>query len=346
MKTAEEVKTELRAVIAEFFSEVEKLMDEGQDFRLAVMNICKQRPDLTQKENSLRGHLRALGSIEKSLSASDLHAFFEGRSGALSCAAVTKLGSAVKRLPIAQLGVRYKGKQRIEITRPMLAQVVANFRKRDTGQVPIDYDHSIETAAGSGAPVPAAGWIKSIDDSPDADGVLWGDVEWTPRAAEMIKTGEYKFVSPVLDPNVRNSKTGEEQGWTLTSAALTNQPVLQGMPALVLSATGRIGEGGQMQSNEWDQISVEINTRVKQVVAAKGLEYGQAMQALMLDDRDLWRRYEAARRRRLSHGEVACAIGSTLAPLVQAKVAASEGKMEYGAALRAVLSERPDLERR
>ena len=33
------------------------------------------------------------------------------------------------RMPIAQLGVRYKGKQKIEITRAMLADVVANFRK-------------------------------------------------------------------------------------------------------------------------------------------------------------------------------------------------------------------------
>ena len=54
------------------------------------------------------------------------------------------------RMPIAQLGVRFKGRKRVDTTSPMLSQVVQNFRKRDTGEVPIDYDHAIETAAGSG----------------------------------------------------------------------------------------------------------------------------------------------------------------------------------------------------
>jgi hypothetical protein len=228
--TVEQVKADLKSVVAEFFAEVEKLMDQGQSFQLAVMNICKGRPDLLERENSLRDHAKALGYVEQTLSAGDLQAWFARRTaGAISCAAVTRLMGAAKRLPIAQLGVRYKGKQKIEITQAMLAEVVANFRKRDTGRVPIDYDHSIETAAGNGAPVPAAGWITSIDDAPDREGILWGSVQWTPKAAAMIESGEYLFISPVIDPNVRDNKNGDAQGWTLTSAALTNQPVLQGM---------------------------------------------------------------------------------------------------------------------
>src|ERR1035441_3326235 len=89
------------------------------------------------------------------------------------------------RMPIAQLGIRYKGKQKIEITPAMLSQVVANFQKRDTGEVPIDYDHAIETAAASGVPVPAAGWIKSIESAPDRNGILWAIVQWTQKAAGM-----------------------------------------------------------------------------------------------------------------------------------------------------------------
>ena len=149
------------------------------------------------------------------------------------------------RMPIAQLGIRYKGRQKVEITRPMLSEVWKNFQKRDTGEVPIDYDHGIETAAGSGVPVPAAGWIKSIESAPDRNGILWAIVQWTQKAAGMIRAGEYRYVSPVLDPTVRDNRTGEPQGWTLTSAALTNQPVLQGMPALVLSDRGWVaGAGG------------------------------------------------------------------------------------------------------
>ena len=268
------------------------------------------------------------------------------------CGAVTVLaGAAVKRLPIAQLGVRYKGKQKIEITRDMLSQVVANFRKRDTGEVPIDYDHAIEVSAGSGGPTPAAGWIRSIDDAPDREGTLWGDVEWTPRAAQMIAAKEYKYISPVIDPTVRDNKTGEAQGWTLTSAALTNQPVLQGMPALVLSEAGRNyseTEVKQVSQDVMDAISVEVNERVKQLMSEKGLQYGAALQLLMTNDRELFRRYSAAKGRYLGNTAVSYVPGglaSQIHDLAKQKMAASEGRIDYAAAFKAVLSERPDIER-
>jgi hypothetical protein len=215
---------------------------------------------------------------------------------------VTQLAGAAKRLPIAQLGIRYKGKQRIEITRPMLAEVVASFRKRDTGEVPIDYDHSIETAAGAGEPVPAAGWIKAMEDAPDAQGILWGTVDWTAKVAGMIRAGEYKYISPVIDPGVRDNKTGASQGGTLTSAALTNTPVLQGMPALVLSEAGHVGEGRREReqlSNDWDGIQLEIGRKLKLTMAAQSLDYAAAFQRLMIDDRDLFQRYREARYREL-----------------------------------------------
>ncbi|MDR3700600.1 MAG: phage protease [Candidatus Sulfopaludibacter sp.] len=213
----------------------------------------------------------------------------------ISCATVTRLGGAAKRLPIAQLGVRYKGKQKIEITRSMLAEVVANFRKLDTGEIPIDYDHAIEFAAGNGEAVPAAGWIKSIEDAPDREGILWGTVDWTPKAAAMIRAKEYKYLSPVIDPSVRDNRTGQPQGWSLTSAALTNQPVLQGMPALVLSAGGgAVGtamEGRQVETTE-ASAQVELCERIRQTMAAdSSLSYQSAMTKVCSADRDLWRRY-------------------------------------------------------
>jgi hypothetical protein len=82
VKTVEEVRTELRSVVAEFFAEVEKLMDRGQSFELAVMNVCKGRPDLHDKERSLRDHLKALGSMEQSISARDFQSWCERRGGA------------------------------------------------------------------------------------------------------------------------------------------------------------------------------------------------------------------------------------------------------------------------
>jgi hypothetical protein len=72
----------------------------------------------------------------------------------------------------------------------------------------------------------------------------------------------------------------------------------------------------------------------------------------MIDDRDLFQRYREARYRELSTPGVKRpdgrlgAVDAELLPLVREKVAASEGRMEYGAALSMVLSERPDLARR
>ena len=60
--------------------------------------------------------------------------------------------------------------------------------------LPVDYEHQNDTPeAKLNGPVPAAGWIKEIRS--DAGGV-WGRVEWTATAAEMIGRKEYRYISP------------------------------------------------------------------------------------------------------------------------------------------------------
>ena len=41
----------------------------------------------------------------------------------------------------------------------------------------------------------AAGWFKGLELRENGD-ELWGEVEWTPKAAEAIRNKEYRFVSP------------------------------------------------------------------------------------------------------------------------------------------------------
>ena len=146
---------------------------------------------------------------------------------------------ALKRVPLARVGRFVKDGQKFSITPQTLAEVVANFRKRPADTV-IDYEHASEfPEEAQGGPVPAAGWLKSIDDAPGADGILWGDAEFTPRARRMIAEREYRYLSPVIDWGARNKQTGEPQGPTLTSVALTNRPFLEEMPAIALSERGR-----------------------------------------------------------------------------------------------------------
>ena len=83
----------------------------------------------------------------------------------------------------------------------------------------VDYDHQTQFAAipGVGGQAPAAGWIKEYQARPDG---LYGRIEWTDRAAQSIRAGEYRYISPVY----QHDKTGKVL--RLLSAGLTNTPNL------------------------------------------------------------------------------------------------------------------------
>ena len=60
--------------------------------------------------------------------------------------------------------------------------------------LPVDYEHQNDTPeAKLNGPVPAAGWIKELRAD---DGGVWGRVEWTATAAELIGRKEYRYLSP------------------------------------------------------------------------------------------------------------------------------------------------------
>ena len=106
------------------------------------------------------------------------------------------------------------------------AAVVAASKQRAAGlDLPIDYEHQVEYAPENGQPAPAAGWIKNIEARGDG---IYGQVEWTSRAAEMIRKREYRYISPVFTA----TKTG--QVGVILRAALVNAPALD-MPALAKS---------------------------------------------------------------------------------------------------------------
>lgn len=60
--------------------------------------------------------------------------------------------------------------------------------------LPVDYEHQNDKEeAKLNGPVPAAGWIKELRSD---DGGVWGRVEWTATAAELIGCKEYRYLSP------------------------------------------------------------------------------------------------------------------------------------------------------
>lgn len=115
------------------------------------------------------------------------------------------------------------------------ARVIAALGTRKNLPV-LDYEHQTLHAESNGQPAPAAGWIKSLEWR-EGEG-LFGVVELTARAAQMIHDGEYRYVSPVF---LFNGKTGAVE--SIEMAAITNHPALDGMQPLALRAAARFQIG-------------------------------------------------------------------------------------------------------
>jgi hypothetical protein len=128
------------------------------------------------------------------------------------------------------------------ITRDDLAQMLTNFRTvtpQAPTELPIDYDHlSMDPKQpGDGK---AAGWLKRVELRSKGE-ELWGEVEWTPEAADLITNRAYRFVSPSFVKD-HTHKDGRKIGTTLLAAAITNHPFLEGMSALTLYNFSAMGD--------------------------------------------------------------------------------------------------------
>lgn len=114
-----------------------------------------------------------------------------------------------------------------EFTPEVAAKLIANFEAQ-ANPVPFTYEHD----SAPGQPRPASGWVQSLDVRDDG---LWAKVEWTSRAAEMIRGGEYRYCSVVVDFDSTCRKTGDAIGPELLEVGLTNTPFIDGQTPLAAS---------------------------------------------------------------------------------------------------------------
>ncbi|MGU9776186.1 phage protease [Salmonella enterica] len=129
------------------------------------------------------------------------------------------------------------------------ARRVMDALAKRRSRIVIDYEHQTYNTEQNGQPAPAAGWMDGSRMEWDpAVGLFALDVEWTERAAAMIAAGEYRYISPVF---AYDQKTGEIL--YVFNAALTNNPGLDGLEAVSLSALRSLFEYDHTTENPMNE---------------------------------------------------------------------------------------------
>lgn len=179
-------------------------------------------------------------------------------------------GRRIYRLPVLMAGEWHMGTRKVRVTDAHLRQMSDNFRKRRNGELNVDYEHASEMPeVAAGGPVPSAGSIVQTE----AGAALMADFDFTSRAEQMIRDREYRYLSPAFVFHARSKATGEDQGATLTSVALTNKPFLEELPAIRLSEIDLKAEpeaGGKNQNG-----SEEPEGGAMEKLTAKASENGK-----------------------------------------------------------------------
>lgn len=139
---------------------------------------------------------------------------------------------------IARVGTfRGYGGGPFEITQQTLQEFFRNFYATKNQKVVVDFEHASEAEAhqlASGG-APAAAWITALE-MRNNNTELWGLFEWTdPDIQAAVRAKKYRFISPAFTLKTRHRETGEQIGAYLRSAALTNNPFIDGMAEVVAS---------------------------------------------------------------------------------------------------------------
>jgi phage I-like protein len=105
----------------------------------------------------------------------------------------------------------------------------------------LDYDHFSQDTDKSSE---AAGWILKLENR--ADGI-YGLIRWAGAGEEKVRSGAYRFVSPVWNREECESLGGNKvRPLRLANAALTNDPNMKGIKPL----TNRAGDSGEPQAGQ------------------------------------------------------------------------------------------------
>lgn len=132
------------------------------------------------------------------------------------------VGGAPNEIKLLPLGLVHSRKGDFLVDEESCRMILKHFKERQLDLV-IDYEH--QTLEGGEAP--AAGWVKDLRIGEDA---VIAKMEWTQKAAEYLKSKEYRYLSPVVFKREQDKRVT-----AIHSGALTNTPAIDGMFAVVNS---------------------------------------------------------------------------------------------------------------
>lgn len=134
--------------------------------------------------------------------------------------------------------------------------VIERAKHRHTPPV-LDYEHQTLKKEENGQPAPAAGRFLELEWCEGSG--LWGRVELTARARQMIEDGEYLYFSPVF------SYATDGRVLALLMGALTNDPAIDGMEPLARRAAATFGHFSHEEESNVDEL-------LKAIIAALALK--------------------------------------------------------------------------
>ena len=155
-------------------------------------------------------------------------------------------GTWLQLLPAGEVSGRDgRGPYRVGTQADMQRIVDATLARTKATDLFVDYCHQAVFGAipGVGGTAPAAGWIKELQVRPDG---IWGRVEWTAAAAEKIRAGEYRYLSPTFF----NDAAGRVL--VIFNASLINTPNFE------LAAVAASDRGLSTQEHDMKRIAAEL----------------------------------------------------------------------------------------
>jgi phage I-like protein len=168
---------------------------------------------------------------------------YNSESGALCLALDVPQGEPPTNFQILGAGVTATTKRDVLFDDEARAAVSSAFMSHGMDRLPIDFDHGMLSPLKSADSSAAAGWFVPMVHS--ASGALMAtDVQWTPRAAQMLRDREFRFFSPAL--RIENS-TGRVT--KLINVALTNLPATKDQMPLVANDKEPPKHSGELEHN-------------------------------------------------------------------------------------------------